>query len=254
MRTLLLSILLLCPATAAADLGDELDLGLQVYGMVTGSFLSELDDQQKVRDGNRLTLYPGFGGVGGGGGLNFEAMWRGIVGVQVGFAYSVDSVSGDLVQGAREVTANITQSAIHIPFVLKVAAPIEVVRPFGFVGGEYVVPGEPEVSQSGGTVAGVAAKADPYLALAFGAGMEFMLPIPEVDLRIPLTLRGRLQPRGGRQHRRPRRHRRLRRGRLRLRHRVGVAGRGGPGHRLLLPVGATTRPSAVSGRAARRWR
>lgn len=39
-----------------------------------------------------------------------------------------------------------------------------------------------------------AALSEAYIMVAFGLGVEFKLPIPAVDIRLPLTLRGAINP------------------------------------------------------------
>lgn len=186
------------------EVSREWEVGISVLGFVNGSFMTELSDSDKLRTtpngGKRLTLYPGFGGVGGGGGLTVSGMWRGIVGLELGFFYSLDQGSGDLTLGAAKIDFTLSQEAFHLPIVLKVAAPVKPVRPFVFFGPEFVFPGEPDAETDSGLiqlVEPIAATADNYLTLAFGLGFEFMLPVEGADVRIPLVLRGAWNPSAG---------------------------------------------------------
>ena len=182
------------PAAAAAETGSQMEIGVHAYGMAIGSFLTEIDESKKVIDvppsGRARVVYPGFGGFSGGGGIAVDVSWRGIVGLQIGLFGSNDVGSGSI----NDVDFDIGQTALHLPLLLKVAAPVETVRPFFVIGPEFVFPGDAEASTDFPGGVAVAAEADTYLALAFGFGFEFVLPVTGMDVRIPLTLRGAWNP------------------------------------------------------------
>jgi hypothetical protein len=195
------------PLFQAPEREKQWELGVGFLGLVGGSFLSELSDRDKrfpfevdgQSRGEVVFTYPGFGGVGGGGGLALEANWRGIVGLEVDVLYTRDQGKGDI--DGFEIT--MAQWALHIPLLLKVGLPAGLVRPFLVVGPEFVIPGDPEVSGDlpplavpgvGTATASLEGQADPYVAIAFGLGFEFRLPVENADLRIPLTLRGSYNP------------------------------------------------------------
>ncbi len=179
------------------------EVGVQLFGLVNGSFTRELDDEDKQltitdpTDSSRQDtvselLYPGFGGVGGGGGLSLIAMYRGIVGLQLEGYFSIDQGGGKV--NDQEFT--LSQTAFHLPIFLKLSAPLTVVRPFAFGGPEIVFPGDPELDNE---VVGfeIKGQADTYLSWGFGVGFEFVLPpAGPVDIRIPLTFRGSYHPVG----------------------------------------------------------
>lgn len=175
------------PATAGPR---EFEMGVGLFGMVNGSFFSELDDKDKVvrtPDGRQAVVpYPGFGGVGGGGGLSVVGSWRGILGLELQLFNSLDQGSGDI----NNIEFTVSQSAWHIPILLRAALPAEHVRPYLYVGPEFVLPGTPEITVSSNAPPAfedlVDAKADTYVAWTAGIGFEFMLP-GDYDLRIPLS-------------------------------------------------------------------
>jgi hypothetical protein len=188
------------PAGPATD--REWEVGVGALGYVGGNFLTELEDSKKVvtvhtDHGDKLGAlpYPGFGGVGGGGGISLDAAWRGIVGLEVDLLYLRDRGKGD-VDG---YTIEMSQWDLHVPVLLKLELPAGMVRPFLMAGPDFVIPGDTDVkfdapSSVHFTIEGLdthyKGKADPYIALTFGLGFEIRLPTPGVDLRIPLTLRG----------------------------------------------------------------
>ncbi|MEZ4463379.1 MAG: hypothetical protein R3F43_02385 [bacterium] len=167
---------------------------MHAYGMAIGSFLTEIDESKQVIDvppgGRARVVYPGFGGFSGGGGIAVDVLWRGIVGLKLGLFASNDVGSGSI----NDVDFDIGQTALHLPLLLKVAAPVETVRPFFVIGPEFVFPGDAEASTDFPGGVAVSAEADTYLALAFGFGFEFVLPVDGMDVRIPLTLRGAWNP------------------------------------------------------------
>lgn len=212
MRALIatLALPLALPALATPALAAEKrewEVGVTAFGLVNGSFLTEIDDNKKTAsydDREYLVLYPGFGGVGGGGGISVVGMWRGIVGLELQLFGSVDKGDGSLQFNNIELDFTVGQTALHLPILLRAAVPVAPVRPFVFGGPEIVFPGEAEVTDKKYNFPNVAlfkpqpgAHADTYVAWAFGLGFEFMLPIDGVDLRIPLTLRGVLNPGAG---------------------------------------------------------
>lgn len=201
------AVLLFGPLAArAADEPREWELGVGLLGLVGGSFISDLEDRDKVLDiqiddrtrSNVQFPYPGFAGVGGGGGLAVTGSWRGILALEVDLLYAVERAKGDI----NDVDIEIAQAALHVPILFRAQIPAGAVRPFVMAGPEIVVPldaeVELEVSPLPVGVPGEGAffpttaegAADTYVAFAFGLGFEFRLPVPDADLRIPFTLRG----------------------------------------------------------------
>ncbi len=189
------------------DAGDDhtrqVEVGVQLFGFVNGSFLDEPSDKDKMvtfDDGTTSPplLYPGFGDVGGGGGLTVSGMWHGIVGLETGIIFSLDQGTGTLSPGAgTDIDYTVGQNAIHIPLLLKVSAPLKTVRPFGYFGIDWAFVSDVAVQErdpdSSAAANLVDVEAENYYTLAFGVGFEFLIPAG-VDLRIPLTFRGSWNP------------------------------------------------------------
>lgn len=174
----------------------EWELGVSIFGLGNGSFLTE----PSAADKGGL-IYPGFGGAGGGGGLDFSAAWRGILGLDVGFYISSDRGEGSV----NELNFTVGQTAMHIPIRLRVQLPTASgVRPYLFGGPDITVPlGDAELSSvdpalqaaiDAGNAPKFGAKASTYVAWAVGLGFDFLIPVDGQDFRIPLTLRANLNP------------------------------------------------------------
>jgi hypothetical protein len=131
-------------------------------------------------------------------------MWRGIVGLEIQFMFSKENAEGALNFQTGTVALQIEQSSLHIPLMLKLAAPTKSVRPFLFVGPDFVFP-EAEGTTDPANVSFVTinpisnaptnqlligAHADDYMAWTFGFGFDFLLDLDGQDIRIPLTFRG----------------------------------------------------------------
>ena len=231
MRTLILSALLLLPfgptaiaqdapgsADAAAGNGApsdaqsspsrEWEVGASIFGFGNGNFI------QKPKGADKDEPYPGFAGAGGGGGIGLAAMWRGIVGLELQIINSQENAEGALNFNAGTVSLLMEQSSWHIPLVLKIAAPTTSVRPFLFVGPEFIFPSasgtsDPEsfrlievgpgqgtnpLSDSPTAELKLGAYAEDYTAWTFGFGFDFLLDVGGPDIRIPLTFRGSYNP------------------------------------------------------------
>ena len=175
----------------------DFEVGVALSGFAIGNFMDEPPNGNSIQRG-ALTIsdipYGGFAGVGGGGGLTVTGMWRGIIGLELMVFGSSESAKGTLTDrfSGAKTTLTIDQTSWHIPLVLKVAAPTSIVRPQAFVGFDFVFPGEPKmtVSPTPLGVVQLSAKGDSYTALRFGFGLEFMLPVKGIDLRIPFNLAG----------------------------------------------------------------
>ncbi|MGM0576936.1 MAG: hypothetical protein ACQEXJ_14525 [Myxococcota bacterium] len=190
----LAALLLLAPDTSSAR---EWEVGVSLFpAYPVGSFIDEPSESDKLVTQNGTTFkvpYPGFGGVGVGlPTLSFSASWRGIIGLETGFGVTLDRGTGEI----NTIDLTIEQTTAHVPFLLRVGAPLEGVRPYLFGGVDVVLPLDSKLTTDGpGVIAAEAdAEADPYWAWAFGLGFEFILPVESVDLRIPLVLGGTLNP------------------------------------------------------------
>lgn len=187
------------PQTRTAPAANtDWSVGVSVFGLANGSFFTEpsLADKEGL-------IYPGFGGAGGGGGLDVHVAFRHFVGLDVGFYISSDRGEG----AVNELDFTIGQSAVHIPLRLRLQVPTQsIARPYLFGGVDITVPlGDAEVSDMDslletavkrGDAPQLGAQADTYVAWTVGLGFDFLLPIEGYDFRIPLTLRANLNPVG----------------------------------------------------------
>jgi hypothetical protein len=174
------------PASVATKEAKHLDIGITALGFVSGNFVAQ-------PTGSNLDIrpFPGFGGVGGGGGVSFSALWRGVVGMELQILQSVEKAKGKITIGQASADISISQSSLHIPILFRLEAPTKSVRPFVFAGPDFVSPGEPEADT---LLIGVGAEADDYMAWMFGLGLDIKLDIEGQDIRIPIALHGVMNP------------------------------------------------------------
>ncbi len=180
------------PLFQAPEPETQWELGVGFLGQVGGSFSSDLNTKDEITEINGRPvqiLYPGFAGVGGGGGLSLAASWRGILALELDVIYARDNGKGDI--DGQEIS--LAQWALHLPVLFRLQLPAGMVRPFLMVGPDFVIPGDVE-AESDFVAPVITGTADPYVALAFGLGFEFLLPVENADLRIPFTLRGTYNP------------------------------------------------------------
>ncbi|MFP6683625.1 MAG: outer membrane beta-barrel protein [Polyangiaceae bacterium] len=198
------SAALLCPSTAHAL--EFVTFGVGFIGQAGGNFLDKPDDQ--TIQGRVVTPeYPGFAGLMTGVGGFIDIRFIDYVGIELDVYSASHKGSADFTvynkttdtESSHDV--EISNSALHIPLLIKGAIPGEIVTPVLFVGPEFVLPGDSEIAVTpamGGSGAnfGVVADLESYTVVTFGLGMEFNLPIPGdvVGVRIPLTLRGSVDP------------------------------------------------------------
>jgi hypothetical protein len=165
-------------------------VGGGLFGIVGGNF-----QQKPTRGTLDPDVNPGFGGVTGGGGLMLDARFFKLIGLEVDFIRSSDHGTGDVTVNGFTTHVTIGQAAWHIPILAKVSFDMPVAVPMVFIGPEIVAPSKSSVSTDPSyAAAGFAQTVDTYVMLAFGGGVEFKLPVPVVDVRIPLTIRGGWNP------------------------------------------------------------
>lgn len=181
------------PAPAPVEKPSKVEIGVHLYGLAVGSFMTSVEDDDKFAtiNGERVqVVYPGFGGFGGAGGLAVDISYAGIIGVQLGLYGSKDGATGSI----NNVDFEITQTALHVPVLLRAAIPNDSVRPYIFMGPEFIFPSDPEVDKPIAGLVAVSAEAETYGVFTFGFGFEFMLPVEGMDARIPFSLRGMYNP------------------------------------------------------------
>jgi hypothetical protein len=186
-------------AEPPADEGKKpFSAGAGLLGIVGGNFISKPGDKTLTIPGvgtGQTEFYPGFGGTTLGGGLMLDLRFIDLLGLEVDVLRTTDKGKGDITfNGVYKVTLSIEQSAWHVPILAKVVVPGPIVRPMFFLGPELVFPSgaTAESDKPLGTV--IDAKADTYTMLTFGGGVEIKLPLPTLDLRIPIALRGSYTP------------------------------------------------------------
>lgn len=191
-------------------LPEWMSVGVGFVGQVGGNFFDKPDDQ--TVDGADIEAnYPGFAGLTTGFGPMLDVRFLGYVGLEMDILFTKDrgeadlefSVTNGTATQSFDYTIEIGHSAVHLPLLLKGSIPGEWVQPVLFLGPEFVFPGDAEFSvlesnaPGGGVPSGAAtygATAESYTMFTFGFGLEVMLPIPSVDIRIPFSLRGSYNP------------------------------------------------------------
>ncbi len=214
----------LAPASASAFEIVTVGVGAQFNG--GGNFFDKPADQQvhgfDVNDPN-INEYPGFAGVAIGGGGFVDVRFIEIVGFEFGVLYQSDKGTASITRqtvGSNDQTKfdiTIKHNAVHMPLLIKGVIPGKIAQPFLFVGPEFVVPttncptgisanDKPDchLSEDQGNVkrlqgtlplgSDLYIQTKKYVMVTFGLGVEFKLPIPQVDMRIPLSLRGSVTP------------------------------------------------------------
>jgi hypothetical protein len=190
-----------------AHLLEFMTFGVGFIGQFGGNFLDKPDDQTVNGNPNVDPEYPGFAGFTTGFGPVIEFRFLGYAGIELDILVQTDTGSAELeftetigTQINRgKHTVEITQDAVHVPLLFKGALPGRIVTPMLFLGPEFVVPSESsvEIIDKEGTQPNrkyATLTPDTYIGFTFGLGMEFNLPIPYVDIRIPLQLRGNVNP------------------------------------------------------------
>jgi hypothetical protein len=153
-----------------------------------GTFMDQ--PLENVTDDGYIVPAQGWGGFGGGGGLALEGRFFGFVGLEFDLIYRRDVARSTFTFGSSELPFQISQNAWHVPILLKFIMPKGAVRPNLFGGGEFILPGEPTITQPAGLETPLSASNAAYKAWAFGLGFEVVPRDLPIDLRFPITLRG----------------------------------------------------------------
>jgi hypothetical protein len=205
------SCLLLGASTAyAADDKDKdkddsggyspLKFGLGVLGSFGGNFLNKPDDRTVTVPGFGTatdTEYPGFAGTTGGFGLMVDARLIGFLGLEIDAIKMTNSGTADIditTNGRTQTfSVEISNDTWHIPVLAKVVIPLPLLAPFAVAGPEFVRVGGSSATVSPAGLP-VASHADHYTMWTGGLGVEVKLPLPGLDIRIPVSLRGSYNP------------------------------------------------------------
>jgi hypothetical protein len=197
MWTRLLGLGLLLFAAGVPRRANATELGVGLMGAVGGNFQDKPDRTALERDIN-----PGFGGLTAGGGLMADLRFldKGLLGLEVDVLRTTDKGTGNITAsgfgGSADYKLTIGQSAWHLPILAKLTIPSPVVAPMFFLGPEIVFPsdGEAKLEGPGASAVAVHAKADRYVMITGGGGVEIKVPLPVLDLRIPIGLRVSYNP------------------------------------------------------------
>ncbi len=199
-------------AQEAASEPFELQFAAGFKGGVNGVAGHGFDNNSRITgtDGNVYEFsrpeYYGHFGVGGTGGLSLEARALGFVGLEFGFFYSQDNADGYVDkndartgQTLTRITSEQRTTAYHIPILLKLNVPADVIRPFLGVGFEFVrqIDSSLEYDQEPGLGRATDGEmnalrnrnqieATNYTLFAFTAGIE----IAAGPVKIPFEVRG----------------------------------------------------------------
>ncbi|HEX3593769.1 MAG TPA: outer membrane beta-barrel protein [Polyangiaceae bacterium] len=167
-----------------------IEVGAGLMGIAGGNFQSKPDRSNLDPDVN-----PGFGGLTIGGGLMLDARFLNMIGLEVDIIRSSDHGKGTYTINGQENKITIGQGAWHIPILAKLTFPSPLVAPAIFLGPEIVAPSKAGVSVDPSVAQlGFAQTSDTYVMFTFGAGVEIKLPLPVIDLRIPIGIRGSYAP------------------------------------------------------------
>ncbi len=188
---------------------DFMTFSMGFLGGAGGNFLDKPGDQSVQGSENVEPEYPGFAGLTTGVGPTFEVRFLGFAGIELDVLVQSDTGSANLkvtqtaggAINSQKFTVEISQDAIHVPLLFKGAIPGRIVTPLLFLGPEFVIVNKSTSTISEGTVPAfhgvdytVAKNPDSYTTFMFGLGLEFNLPIPYVDARVPFNLRGMINP------------------------------------------------------------
>jgi hypothetical protein len=171
-----------------------MDIGLGLMGTVGGNFQNK---PAKTASDAPFLENPGFGGLTAGGGLMVDGrILDGLLGLEVDVLRTSDKGTGTINEGGASLKLTIGQGAWHVPILAKLTIPSAVVAPMFFLGPEFVFPSKGQVSTDPPLPPGinVAASADNYVVITGGGGVEIKLPLPILDLRIPIGLRFSYNP------------------------------------------------------------
>jgi len=161
--------------------------GVGLHALAGGTFL-EVPLESEV-DGY-IVPPQGWGGFGGGGGLTLEGRAFEAVGLELGVFRRNDVARSTFEFEGLQTPFQVNQPAWHIPILVKLTLPTGIVRPGLFGGGQFVIPGDPDITQPSELQTELSATSEPYKAWAFGFGLEFVPKGLPIDLRVPLGLRG----------------------------------------------------------------
>jgi hypothetical protein len=182
----------LAPSEARADGLVSVGVGALAIGNI--SFLGKPGDRTLTTPTGfsaQDTSYPGFAGFGGGAGAMIDLRFFKAIGIEVDFFRTNDRGHGDI----NSTTIDIGQAAFHLPILLKGTIPFGLFHPQAFVGPELVFKSDATAETTGtGILTKFSAVNASETMITFGLGAELALPIPSIDIRIPFSVRGSVNP------------------------------------------------------------
>ena len=147
--------------------------------------------------------YPGFAGLSSAIGLVTELRFFRYFGIELDVLYTRSKGSADMrvtnfaTKTESGFELEVGHAGLSLPLLFKAIVPGKTVSPFFFLGPEFVRPEDKAsftVTGENTTPTAYAGYTKDYTMFTFGLGFEFHLPIPKVDLRIPLSIRGAYNP------------------------------------------------------------
>lgn len=195
---LVLVLVVALPATPLVARADVVEVGVGAIGGAGIIGLGKPSNTTSSAGGvtTQDATYPGFFGSAVGAGASVDVRFFGFVGFEADLlATFTEKASGDLTVSGTKYELFVGQPAVHLPLLAKGILPLGAFRPFAAVGPEIVLPGtsSAEVTPLGlGTA--IASHADRYAYVTVALGVEISLPIPTIDLRVPIALRGSFNP------------------------------------------------------------
>jgi hypothetical protein len=166
------------------------DFGVGLIGQAGGNFIGKPD-----RSAGQADVNPGFGGVTIGGGLMLEARLIPLLGIEVDVLRTSDKGKGSVSFNGNKSDVTIGQGAWHVPVLAKLVIPSPLIAPTFVLGPEFVFPSDPHTDVSPSINSAVFSNFnEKYVMITGGVGLEVKLPLPVIDLRIPVGLRVSYNP------------------------------------------------------------
>lgn len=183
--------LLIGPSSARADWREVIEVGVTLQGLAGSSYSSTPDVLSADVEGVEVepVPYEGWWGASAGAGLGVEARAWHWLGLELGVILGQDN--GDEEMGQGELHGD--NLALHMPFTVKLVAPVRGLRPLLVAGVELVVPIATRATYTADDLE-VTAHADTYTLIHTGLGFEVDLPIEGFDLRVPFVFHLGINP------------------------------------------------------------
>jgi hypothetical protein len=151
-----------------------------------GSFMTQPPDN---KDGDGVVLpYNGFAGFSPGFAVGGDVLWRGILSFETDLLFNHDVGISEFTFDGVSYRWRLRQWALHVPLLFKVGPPTGPARPWLAIGNELVFPFKPSVSTpTFPEPTALSAEAGFYDCWTAGIGMDLLVPVNGLDLRVPIT-------------------------------------------------------------------